>query len=57
MLCDEGVAYGKQLSAAGVAVEHINYKGMIHGFFNYLGLASDAENAHKAVAAFLNLHT
>ena len=57
VLCDEGAAYGKQLSAAGVAVEHINYKGMIHGFFNYLGLASDAENAHKAVAAFLNLHT
>ena len=26
---------------------------MTHGFFNYLGLVDDAENAHRAVADFL----
>ena len=53
ILCDEGTAYAEQLRAAGVAVKHINYKGMIHGFFNYLGLADDAHNAHQAVSDFL----
>mgnify|MGYP001303050128 FL=1 len=50
ILFDEGTAYAEQLRAAGVAVKKINYKGMIHGFFNYLGLADDAQNAHQAVS-------
>ncbi len=53
VLHDEGVAYGDQLRAAGVSVNHIDYTGMIHGFFNYLGLADDAQSAHQAVADFL----
>ena len=32
-LIDEGVAYGKRLLQAGVAVEHVNYDGWPHGFF------------------------
>lgn len=57
VLHDEGVAYADQLRAAGVTVEHIDYAGMIHGFFNYLGLADDAQNAHQAVADFLREHS
>ena len=57
VLHEEGSTYGEQLQAAGVLVEHVNYKGMIHGFFNYLGLTDDAQNAHQAVADFLKRHT
>ena len=56
VLRDEGIAYCAQLEAAGVATEHINYPGMIHGFFVQLGLLDDAERAHADIARFLNRH-
>jgi acetyl esterase len=33
-LRDEGAAYAERLEEAGVAVEHVNYDGMIHDFVN-----------------------
>ncbi|MEL6998354.1 MAG: alpha/beta hydrolase [Pseudomonadota bacterium] len=54
VLKDEGVAYAKQLSDAGVAVEHTDYAGVVHGFFGYLGLVDEAEQAHRRVASYLN---
>ena len=54
VLYDECVAYAAQLRAAGVPVEHVDFPGMVHAFFNYLGAVDDAERAHEAVAGFLN---
>ncbi len=53
VLHDEVVAYAAQLRDADVAVEHVDFPGMIHGFFGYLGLVDDAHRAHQTVAAFL----
>jgi len=39
-LRDEGEAYGKRLSEAGVETTTTRYDGMIHGFFN-MGAAVD----------------
>jgi acetyl esterase len=36
-LRDEGTAYADKMRAAGVAVEHVNVEGMVHGFFNMAG--------------------
>jgi len=54
VLYDEGVEYGEQMAAAGVPVEHVNFKGMTHGFFGYLGLVDDAATAHETVARYLH---
>lgn len=54
VLRDEGLAYAKQMTDAGVPVEHTEYKGMVHGFFGYLGLVDEAEQAHARVAEYLN---
>jgi acetyl esterase len=56
VLHDEGAAYADALSAAGNTVTYKDYTGMIHGFFNYLGLADDAQDAHQTVADFLKRH-
>ena len=53
VLRDEGSAYAAQLRDANVPVEHVEFPGMIHGFFGYLGLVDDAERAHHIVAQFL----
>ena len=54
VLRDEGVAYAEQLSEAGNTVEHMEYQGVVHGFFGYLGLVDEAEQAHQKVAKCLN---
>jgi acetyl esterase len=53
VLHDEGVAYCDMLAAAGVAAQHVEFSGMIHGFFTYLGQVDDAARAHRTVATFL----
>lgn len=53
VLREEGCDYAAQLKAADVLVEHVEFKGMIHGFFGYLGLVDDAERAHAVSAQFL----
>ncbi|WP_137701778.1 alpha/beta hydrolase [Marimonas lutisalis] len=53
VLHDEGIAYGAKLKSAGVEVEHVDYPGMIHGFFTQLGLVDDAERSHHDIARFL----
>ena len=44
-LRDEGIAYADKLKAAGVPTTHINYEGMIHGFFNMTGVIDEARRA------------
>lgn len=53
VLKDEGAAYGQRLSDEGVDVKMIDYPGMVHGFFGYLGLVDAAETAHRDIAGFL----
>ena len=45
-LRDEGAAYATRLAAAGVPVDHRDYRGAIHGF---LSMASEVEIARQAV--------
>lgn len=54
VLQDEGRLYAERLTAEGVPCDLIDYSGMVHGFFGYLGLVDDAERAHRDVAAFLD---
>jgi acetyl esterase len=49
-LCDEGEAYGKRLSDAGVAVTYTCYPGMIHPFFSLSGVIPQAFDALQQVA-------
>jgi acetyl esterase len=49
-LHDEGSSYAEQLKQAGVAVAHVNYPSMIHGFFNMQGLVPLASEAIAAAA-------
>lgn len=53
VLHDEGAAYAQQLRDAGGPVAQVDFPGMIHGFFSYLGLVDDTERAHQTVARFL----
>lgn len=52
-LRDQGIAYAEALGAAGVAVEHINYETMFHGFFTMDAAIDVAAEAQDAVAAAL----
>ncbi len=52
-LRDEGRAYADALKAAGVTTEHVNYEGMIHGFFNLQGVLDVGREAVKAAAKAL----
>jgi acetyl esterase len=52
VLHDEGVALAEALFAAGVAVEHRDYPGMMHGFYSFAPLVDDGRAAqiHAAEA-------
>ena len=52
-LRDEGRAYADALKAAGVPTEHVNYEGMIHGFFNLQGVLDVGREAVKSAAKAL----
>lgn len=50
VLHDEGVRYAETLRAAGVAVDHREFAGMIHGFFGMTPAIDDAVAAQRHVA-------
>ncbi|MBS0472531.1 MAG: alpha/beta hydrolase [Proteobacteria bacterium] len=52
-LRDEGKAYADKLDAAGVEVTHVDYPGMVHGFFSMRSLIPKAREAVAAAAAAL----
>ena len=53
VLRDEGAGYAEQMKTSGVYVQHVEFKGMTHGFFGFLGLVEDAAKAHETASAFL----
>jgi acetyl esterase len=52
-LRDQGAAYAQRLADAGVPSEHLNYDGMIHGFFQMTGVLPAARDALAKSAAAL----
>lgn len=50
-LRDQGVAYAERLRAEGVPVEHANYDGMVHAFFQLGPLVDAAAQAVSQIAA------
>ena len=52
-LRDEAVVYASKLKEAGVAVDHLAYPGMIHGFLRRHALFQVADNAIDQIAASL----
>lgn len=52
-LRDEGIAYAETLRAAGVAVEHRQYAGMVHGFARMGGRVDRGRRALDDAAAAL----
>jgi len=53
VLRDEGEAYARQLSAAGVPVTHRRYDGNLHGFIHFAGAFDDGLTAAKDIAEIL----
>lgn len=49
-LRDEGEAYAKRLTAAGVATRYLCFEGMLHGFLQMRGLVGEAQTATEAIA-------
>lgn len=58
VLRDDGRAYRDALQQAGVAVEYIEYPGMIHGFIEMAGVLPVTDAAIQRAGAFLteNFH-
>lgn len=52
-LRDEGEAYARKLEEAGVSVELRREPGLIHGFFNWVGVGSTARSAVVRMAGRL----
>jgi acetyl esterase len=51
-LRDEGLTYGEQLRAAGVAAETRTYEGMVHGFAGFVGMVDVADRALAEMGAW-----
>jgi acetyl esterase len=54
ILMDEGVLYAQWLQEAGVAVEHVHYPGVVHGFMGMAGQLAVAREAMDKIAATLH---
>ncbi|HMS81618.1 MAG TPA: alpha/beta hydrolase fold domain-containing protein, partial [Burkholderiaceae bacterium] len=52
-LRDDDRAYAAKLREAGVAVDAVEYAGMIHAFFQHAGFVPAARRAHADAAAAL----
>jgi acetyl esterase len=52
-LQDEGAAYARALTAAGVRVEHRHYPGLVHGYMQLAGYVGAARAALEEAAAAL----
>jgi acetyl esterase len=52
-LRDEGEAYAQLLAEHGVEVEHRRHPGMIHGFFNIVGVGREVVGHNRETAARL----
>jgi acetyl esterase len=52
-LRDEGEAYAKRLSEAGVATTATRYDGVIHGFFNMNAVVDQSQKAVDEASAAL----
>lgn len=50
-LRDQGIAYARRLAAEGVPVEHANYDGMVHAFFQLGPLVDAAAQAVSQIAS------
>ncbi len=48
-LCDDGDRYAEALRAAGVAVTHRRYDGMVHGFFWMAGVLDQARALYEEI--------
>lgn len=53
VLHDEGVAYAKALADEGTEVSHVDYAGMIHGFFGLAPMISGAVQAQTSATQAL----
>jgi acetyl esterase len=55
-LRDEGKAYAERLRASGVPAIYRDYPGQIHGFIEYGGVLSAANDAIREIAGFLRAY-
>ncbi|WNC72244.1 alpha/beta hydrolase [Thalassotalea psychrophila] len=54
-LKDEGIAYGRSLENAGVEVENVHFKGMIHAYMLLHSLvAEECQQTYQSIAKFLS---
>lgn len=56
VLRDEGAAYAERLREAGVAVEHRDFPGQMHGFFTMVGLLPAQRLALDHIADLIDRH-
>jgi acetyl esterase len=53
VLRDEGEQYAAKLESAGVAVTHLRYDGMIHGFVHFSGAIHTGQRATTDIATWM----